>query len=137
MKRTTVAACLLLGIFAGSPAAWAGRDAPIQNLVDTPTMWMPGVEPTAEKLSRAIIAACVKLGWVCQVASPGEITGRLNLRSHEANVRITYTAEKYSIYYVSSTNLRYNAEENTIHRNYNNWVLNLQRHINSEVASIP
>ena len=105
--------------------------------VDVPVMWMPGVEPSADKLARAVVTVCARLGWVCQIVSPGEIHGRLNLRSHEANVRIPYAADKYSILYESSTNLRYDAEENTIHRNYNNWVLNLQRQINAEVASTP
>ena len=137
MNRAIFATCLVMGLFAASPAAWAGRDAPIQNLVDVPVMWMPGVEPSADKLARAVVAVCARLGWVCQIVSPGEIHGRLNLRSHEANVRIPYAADKYSILYESSDNLRYDAEKNTIHRNYNNWVLNLQRQINAEVASTP
>jgi len=120
-------------LFAGP--AHAGRDAPILDVTDTPVAWLPGVEQSTDKVARAIITACARLGWVCSIAAPGEITGRLNLRSHQADVRIPYSTEKYSILYVSSENLRYDAAERTIHRNYNNWVLNLQRQINAELAA--
>ena len=125
---------LAAALFAAAPAH-AGRDAPILNVTDTPVAWLPGVEQSADKVARAIITACARLGWVCTIASPGEIAGRLNLRSHQADVRIPYSTEKSSILYVSSENLRYDAGENTIHRNYNNWVLNLQRQINAELAA--
>jgi hypothetical protein len=133
--RTLLAAALLVASLISAPAL-AGRDAPIQNVVDAPVAWLPGVEPAEDKVARAIVSACSRLGWVCQISSPGLITGRLNLRTHQADVRIPYSVEKYSIEYVASENLRYDAEKNTIHRNYNNWILNLQRHINGEIAAI-
>jgi len=120
-------------LFAGP--AHAGRDAPILDVTDTPVSWLPGVDRDEDKVARAIITACARLGWVCSIAAPGEIKGRLNLRSHQADVRIPYSTETYSILYVSSENLRYDAAERTIHRNYNNWVLNLQRQINAELAA--
>jgi len=120
-------------LFAGP--AHAGRDAPILDVTDTPVSWLPGVDRDEDKVARAIITACARLGWVCSIAAPGEIKGRLNLRSHQADVSIPYSTETYSILYVSSENLRYDAAERTIHRNYNNWVLNLQRQINAELAA--
>jgi hypothetical protein len=134
MSRAFATFLLAAALFAAAPAQ-AGRDAPILNVTDTPVAWLPGVEQSTDKVARAIITACARLGWVCSIAEPGEITGRLNLRSHQADVRIPYSTEKYSILYVSSENLRYDAAENTIHRNYNNWVLNLQRQINAELAA--
>jgi len=134
MNRATTAILLALALLVAMPA-YAGRDAPIFNVTDTPVSWMPGADMSADKVARAIITACARLGWVCTIAAPGEIAGRLNLRSHQADVRIPYSAEKYSILYVSSENLRYDATKNTIHRNYNNWVLNLQRQINAEFAA--
>jgi len=130
-----IAAFLLATALLTSVPAHAGRDAPIRNVVDAPVAWMPGVEPAEDKVARAIITACARLGWVCSIAAPGEIIGRLNLRSHQADVRIPYSVEKYSIIYVSSENLRYDAAKSTIHRNYNNWVLNLQRSINAELVA--
>ena len=67
MNRVIFATCLMMGLFAASPAAWAGRDAPIQNLVDVPVMWMPGVEPSADTLGmrQSWTSVCTKsLRWV-------------------------------------------------------------------------
>lgn len=135
MNRVIAALFLASALLLATPAH-AGRDVPILNVTDTPVSWLPGVERSEDKVARAIIAACARLGWVCAIAAPGEITGRLNLRSHQADVRIPYSTEAYSILYVSSENLRHDAAENTIHRNYNNWVLNLQRQINAALAAI-
>lgn len=130
-----IATFLLASAMLATAPAHAGRDAPILNVTDTPVTWLPGVERNEDKVARAIITACARLGWVCSITAPGKITGRLNLRSHQADVRIPYSTETFSILYVASENLRYDAEENTIHRNYNSWVLNLQRQINAELAA--
>ena len=71
-----LAAALLIA----SPAH-AGRDAPVVNVTDTPVAWMPGAQKSVDTVARAIITACARLGWVCSIASPGEIKGRLNLRN--------------------------------------------------------
>jgi len=134
MNRAIPTLLLSAALLVAGPAQ-AGRDAPLQNVTDEPVGWMPGVEQTEDKVAKAIIKACASLGWVCTISAPGEIKGRLNLRSHQADVRIPYSRDKYSIIYVSSENLRYDAEDNTIHRNYNNWVLNLQRRISAELAA--
>ncbi len=134
MNRVIAIFLLASALLVAAPAH-AGRDAPITNVTDTPVSWLPGVERSEDKVARAIITACARLGWVCTMAAPGEIKGRLNLRSHQADVRIPYSVEKYSIIYVSSENLRYDAAKSTIHRNYNNWVLNLQRSINAELVA--
>lgn len=135
-RRTVATAALTLALVAASPA-WAGRDAPITNLENVPVMWVPGTEQSAETVAKAIISACARLGWVCRIAAPGQIEGRLNLRSHQADVHIPYSVDNYSILYVASENLRHDPAKNTIHRNYNNWVLNLQRQINGEIAAAP
>ncbi len=133
MRIQLVCSALLLGLLVIQPAQ-AGRDAPINNLTDVPLMWMPGSERSLEKVGRAIVSACAQRGWVCQVVAPGDVKGRLNLRSHQADITIQYDLGKFSIVYVSSQNLRYDAEKNTIHRNYNKWVLNLSNDINAAIA---
>jgi hypothetical protein len=44
---------------------------------------------------------------------------------HVVTSKITYDDDSFSIDYVSSSNMRYDAEDGTIHRNYNRWVANL------------
>lgn len=136
MRITVAIAIVAAGLLAGTPAR-AGRDAPIEDLVDVPVATVSGNPVTLDALARAIAAGCARRGWVCEVTSPGEIKGLLNIRSHRAEVRIPYDSNKYSILYVSSENLRYDAEEKTIHRNYNKWVANLRNDINSAIALLP
>jgi hypothetical protein len=67
------------------------------------------------------------LGWRIEAHGPGLMRGILNLRSHQAIVDIPFDTRRFSIRYVSSTNLDYNGTD--IHRNYNSWVQNLQNAI--------
>jgi hypothetical protein len=63
---------------------------------------------------------------------PGLMRGMLNLRTHQAVVDIPYDTQRFSIRYVSSSNLDYDG--NAIHRNYNSWVQNLQNAIVAQPA---
>ncbi|MBL6457035.1 hypothetical protein JMJ55_16995 [Belnapia sp. T6] len=67
------------------------------------------------------------LGWIMQDQGPGLMRGTLNLRSHQAVVDIPYDTRRFTIRYVTSSNLDYGG--GTIHRNYNSWVRNLQNAI--------
>ena len=82
----------------------------------------------------AIIAAGAGLGWQMTDKSPGVLEGRLALRTHVAVVDIPYSEKAYSIRYRSSVNL--NEANGTIHSNYNGWIQNLQRAVNSSVLAL-
>ena len=51
-----------------------------------------------------------------------------------AKVDITYTTESYSVVYKDSHELLYDGKE--IHRNYNNWVLQLSDRIRLQLAQL-
>lgn len=91
---------------------------------------------TLNAVSKEIIAAGVGLGWQMKKVKEGEIIGTLFLRTHMAQVRIPYTTKDYSIIYKSSTNLKYNAEDNTIHSNYNGWIQNLDNAIKTRLGML-
>ena len=95
---------------------------PVKNLGDS-------------KIQKAIKAAGAQLGWVITDVKPGLMKGSLHLRSHTAVVDIPYTESEYSINYVSSSNLNYNPAKNTIHKNYNSWIQNLQNAIDVQLAA--
>ncbi|WP_373034008.1 hypothetical protein [Sulfurovum sp.] len=69
------------------------------------------------------------LGWKITKIKPGVAEGKLYLRTHLAVVRINYSSSAYSINYVRSENLNYNAETKKIHTNYNGWIQNLEKAI--------
>ena len=83
---------------------------------------------------KAIKKAGLSLGWIVSKVKDGEAKAVINLRTHQAIVRIDYTNTSYSINYVNSTNLKYNMEKNTIHNNYNGWIKNLERAINVQLS---
>ena len=99
------------------------RDAPIRTAT--------GKQPSLEEVQKSIIAAGSGLGWQMTVVKPGEIIGTLNIRSHQAIVSIPFTTAQYGILYKDSTNLKYNAEKQTIHDSYSIWIQRLDKAIRS------
>ncbi|MBI1814891.1 MAG: hypothetical protein HYR72_07935 [Deltaproteobacteria bacterium] len=109
----------------------ACRAAPIYN----PRIEFPARNP--DTVEQAILKALANRRWLATKDAPGVITGTLNLRSHQAVVRIEYTDNSYSIRYAGSTELLYQRKPNgeeVIHQNYNSWVKNLVRDINTSLG---
>lgn len=113
--------------------ACAGQ--PIHN-VDNAPINSSNTNYDLSDVTKAIQRAGVGLGWQMKEETPGHIVGKLYLRSHVAVVDITYTLDDYSINYKDSQNLKYNPSNNTIHRNYNGWIQNLTRAIDSQITSL-
>ena len=109
--------------------------AQIFQVKDAPVQTATGKQPSLEDVQKAIIAAGVGLNWQMVVAIPGEIIGTLNVRSHQAVVSIPYTTKNYSIIYKDSTNLKYNAEKQTIHENYSGWIQRLDGAIRARLTA--
>jgi hypothetical protein len=53
-----------------------------------------------------------------------------------AEALIAFDTKSFSVTYVDSSELRYNATEKTIHRKYNQWVANLITDINTAIGMI-
>ncbi|MHA1540342.1 MAG: hypothetical protein ACTSXQ_07690 [Alphaproteobacteria bacterium] len=81
------------------------------------------------KVEKAIIRAGYDLGWSMKKVSLGKIVATLPIRRHLAVVDIYYTRQSFDIKYKKSENLKFNAEKNTIHPNYNGWIKKLERTI--------
>ena len=54
--------------------------------------------------------------------------------STSATVDVNFDTEAFSITYKDSQNLNHDASRSEIHPNYNSWVQNLQKDIQSEIA---
>ncbi len=124
LSRTLLAAVLLVLVAACS--------APVHNVESVPVVTQRHI--TLEEVKQAIITAGTGLGWEMMPQEDGRITGRLDIRKHVAIVDITYTDEDFSINYVDSTNLKYDGR--LIHRNYNNWIMNLENRIQVTVGAL-
>lgn len=131
MQRLAVYMTIAL-LFAAPTLAQAGRNAPIYN----PEPIAVG-KATLPQVRSAVRAALVKRGWGFKEVTPNKMQGVLNVRSHQATVDIDYnTADGIRIKYKDSVALKYSNEDGveTIHRNYNSWIQNLERDMRTELV---
>lgn len=101
------------------------RGGYVQNIQTT----LPLKDKTTMK--ERILNAGESLGWYMKEIDDNTILARLMVRHHSATVKITYTGNSYNITYLRSRNLNYNAQNNAIHNQYNSWVQNLAKNIDS------
>lgn len=92
----------------------------------------PRSSATEEEISEAIWLAGRREGWRIDKTQPGEMRGTKEIRSHFMTVKILYDRSNFSIYYVSSANLK--EKEGEIHKNYNVWIKRLENKIQNEIS---
>jgi hypothetical protein len=114
-------------------AAVGCSTAPIVNVNDAAVASPSGKPLSHDQVRGAIVRAGASLGWQMKDEGPNMMVGTLQLRKHTAVVEIPYSASSYSIKYRSSVNLDENG--GTIHKNYNGWIQNLTRGINSQLST--
>ncbi|MGX2039274.1 hypothetical protein ACWJKU_03960 [Methylocaldum sp. MU1018] len=125
----------LIALVAAALVLLAGcRTSPVYNVYDAPVL-VTGAKPyTADDVEKAIVRAGASLGWQVRKVKPGQLVGTLFIRSHMAEVDITYSKDKYNIRYKNSNNLNYDGTK--IHSNYNGWIQNLDNAIKRELLSV-
>lgn len=104
--------------------------APIYNIQNKP------IERTHAKqdIGAGIIKAGQSLGWQMKKVEDGVILGKIAIRTHSANIKITYDDTNYNIELQKSKDLNYNKENNTIHKYYNGWIKNLENSIDINLS---
>lgn len=112
------------------------RTVPVRNIENAPIVTTSQAHPDMQKIGDAIIKAGTGLGWKMSQNEAGLIIGKLYVRTHSAEVKIIYNHKNYNILYGNSSNLKYNSEKSTIHRQYNNWVQKLDIAIQREIVDI-
>ena len=109
-----------------------GAGTPVFNVQSAPIPANPAA--TMENIEKAVIRAGLTLGWQVTPIEPGKAEAVLNIRRHRAVVDITYNTKSFNIHYKDSINLDYDAQEKTIHSNYNGWIRNLEKAIRAQVS---
>lgn len=107
---------------------------PIMNVDNAAVPTVSGKPLTKEQVRAAIIRAGGALGWQMKDEGPDKLVGTLVLRTHTAVVEIPYSSTNYSIKYRSSIDL--NESGGNIHKNYNGWIQNLNRGINTQLGLV-
>ncbi len=123
----------IIALVAAMAVVTGCRTAPVYNVEKAPVSTTSG-KVSQDDVRNAIMQAGTSLGWVMKEVGPGHIVGTLNLREHMAQVDIPYSAKAYSIQYKNSANLKYDGS--VIHSNYNGWVQNLDRAIQSRLVAM-
>lgn len=108
------------------------RSAPVYNVESAPIQISS--KHTSNDIKKAIISAGTGLGWQMKTKKKGHIIATLYLRNHVAVVDIKYSTKSYSITRKSSSGLHYDGVN--IHKNYNSWIQNLNRRIQSQLSAI-
>jgi hypothetical protein len=125
MKRYVIAAVLAVAVAACSTV-------PIMNVDNAAVPTAAGKQPSAEQVRMAIVRAGGALGWQMKDEGTNKLVGTLMLRTHTAVVEIPYSSTSYSIRYRSSINL--DEKDGNIHKNYNGWIQNLTKGINTQLG---
>jgi hypothetical protein len=122
-------------LITGATLAQAGcmRCDPIYNVTDAVVTSPNGKTLTTEQVKASIMRAGAALGWQVREDRPGVLVATLNLRKHQADIEIPYSATKYSLTYKSSVNLD-DSGDGQIHKNYNGWIQNFSKGIIAQLA---
>jgi hypothetical protein len=129
MRRYSIFAVLMMAF-----AVVGCTTVPIMNVDTAPVPTVAGKPMTQEQVRAAIIRAGGALGWQMKDESPNKMVGTLVLRTHTAVVEIPYSSTSYSIKYRSSVNL--DESGGNIHKNYNGWIQNLNKGINTQLGLV-
>lgn len=130
MKKTGIALSLCAFLLIG-----CGTSAPVMSINQTVATQQAG---DSMRTQIAIYEALQGRGWQLQSDDGQKIIARYNKHDrHLAVIQIDYSAYRYSIKHVSSQGLGYNVKRNSIHRNFNRWVKNLEMDINSKLSFMP
>ncbi len=111
------------------------KSAPIYNVSDAPVD-ASIKNLTAENMKKAIMRAGLSLNWQIKNVGPGKLVGTLFLRKHMAKIDIPYSKDGYSLLYRDSNQLNYKPDTGEIHKNYNGWIQNLDRAIQSQLLAL-
>lgn len=118
---------ILTGVFAAILVTGCAGTAPVKNVSQN----IAGSHSDAQ-VRQAILSAGLSRGWIMNPTTDGVIDGKILLRGHSADIRITYNTNSYRINYIGSVNM--NVKDGKIHPNYNRWVANLDKDIQLELA---
>jgi len=132
---TSVSAKTLVAALAVCVILLAGcKSQPVNEVIGAPIPVVPGKPISMEDISKAIVRAGTRNGWLVIQEKPGRLSANYRERQHGATVEITHDEKAYNIKYRDSTNL--NADAGQIHKVYNVWVANLDRSIRTELVLV-
>ena len=117
-KAVRAFALAILTLFTSAALA-GGRPIPMVEIIDAPVIWPDGQVGNLQTVQKAVLSGLFDKGWVGRVVSPGVVQATLRRDDWTCEIAVTYNTTTYSMRYVNSTNLDYDASTHVIHRNFN------------------
>jgi hypothetical protein len=103
--------------------AIARGNVAVMNHEAVPATTASGKPASAEQIRAALVSAGAARGWQITPTGNGKALAVLDVRGkHRVSADITYASGQYSIKYRDSSNMNFDAKDNTIHPKYNMWV---------------
>lgn len=107
------------------------RQDPVYNVSGTQFVQQG---PSIGEVERAIIRAGSQRNWIFEKVGPGHMIASIAVRAkHFAKVDVRFDQSSFSITLKEAVNLKYEPDANTIHKNYNSWIRNLENDIQIEM----
>ncbi len=136
--RTLLSAVAVAVVVSAYPA-YGRTPVPVVDFPDQVVATASGAKPTAAQVRDAIIKAGAGKGWALAKQPDDQfIATRVIKGKHTIVTTISFTAEKYSVTYRSSENMKFGMFNGVphIHPNYNVWARDLVEAIRLEISKL-
>ena len=114
----------LLFTSCSGPAIYTGGHAPVSQIGNTPSL---------VQVDKAVKDSLIGRGWIPQKVSTNSYIGLYKKRSLMAKIKVLFNTSTFTINHLESTNLDYDASDQSIHPTYNKWIQNLEHDIRKRV----
>ena len=123
--KSLAVSLVLFGLTACSgPAIYTGGHAPVSQIGNTPSL---------AQVDKAVKDSLIGRGWIPQKISNNSYTGLYKKRSLMAKIKVLFNTSTFTIKHLESTNLDYDASDQSIHPTYNKWIQKLEHDIRKRV----
>jgi uncharacterized protein YcfL len=109
----------------------ACRTSPIYNV----TQGLVPTNQTTAMSGKLIAKALTSQHWKLLSNEPGKIIASIQVNSHTATINVQFDDKGYTIKYLKSKHLKYDAAKKIIHKTYNLWIGDLEGQIDFYLAN--
>jgi len=124
LKSLLLTLGLLIFTACTGPAIYTGGDAPVSQI---------GNAPSLAQVDKAVKDSLIGRGWIPQKISNHSYIGLYKKRDFMAKIKVLFNTSTFTIKHLESSNLDYDASDQTIHPTYNRWIQNLEHDIRKRV----
>jgi len=124
LKSLAVSLVLFSFTACSGPAIYTGGHAPVSQIGNTPSL---------AQVDKAVKDSLIGRGWIPQKISNNSYTGLYKKRSLMAKIKVLFNTSTFTIKHLESTNLDYDASDQSIHPTYNKWIQKLEHDIRKRV----